>query len=605
MKTGTAILVVSESSIGLARTIAGELAGSTIYSTFETADTFLIVSITSFVKDNFNAFNAFVFIGSLGICVRSIAPYIADKHTDPAVINIDSTGKYIIPVLSGHIGGANDLTKQIARITGSEAIITTQSDNTQLWALDTLGKTYGWKESVQDTTMNKLIASFVNRHPVALLLDTKEAGTGYLERTKPEHVTIFYQYEAIPQQNFEILIAVTPRIYTTSIPVLYYHPQVLHLGIGCRKNCLPEGIGNYIWNTLRQQQLSPLSIQSISTIELKKNEPLLEELQTFFPGAALHIYQTEELKNIEIPNPSDKVFEVTGVYGVSEATARKSADNGPLLLEKQKGMLKEGNDFTFAIALDATSCRQGHIEIVGAGPGDPELISVKGRRMLGAADLILYAGSLVPVELTHCAKPGAVVRSSASLNLEEQFSLMKEFYDRGLFVVRLHTGDPCIYGAIQEQMAFFDTYGMSYHITPGISSFQAAAAALQSQFTIPEKVQTIILTRGEGRTPIPDKEKLHLLAKSQSTMCIFLSAGVADQVQEELMQHYPPTTPVAVCFHLTWKDEHIYRGELKDLAKMVKDNNLTLTTLIVVGEAIGNREGLSKLYSSNFHHLFR
>lgn len=605
MKTGTAILVVSESSIGLARTIAGELAGSTIYSTFETADTFLIASITSFVKDNFNAFNAFVFIGSLGICVRSIAPYIADKHTDPAVINIDSTGKYIIPVLSGHIGGANDLTKQIARITGSEAIITTQSDNTQLWALDTLGKTYGWKESVQDTTMNKLIASFVNRHPVALLLDTKEAGTGYLERTKPEHVTIFYQYEAIPQQNFEILIAVTPRIYKTSIPILYYHPQVLHLGIGCRKNCLPEGIGNYIWNTLRQQQLSPLSIQSISTIELKKNEPLLEELQTFFSGAALHIYQTEELKNIEIPNPSDKVFEVTGVYGVSEATARKSADNGPLLLEKQKGMLKEGNDFTFAIALDATSCRQGHIEIVGAGPGDPELISVKGRRMLEAADLILYAGSLVPVELTHCAKPGAVVRSSASLNLEEQFSLMKEFYDRGLFVVRLHTGDPCIYGAIQEQMAFFDTYGMSYHITPGISSFQAAAAALQSQFTIPEKVQTIILTRGEGRTPMPDKEKLHLLAKSQSTMCIFLSAGVADQVQEELMQHYPPTTPVAVCFHLTWKDEHIYRGELKDLAKMVKDNNLTLTTLIVVGEAIGNREGLSKLYSSNFHHLFR
>ena len=130
----------------------------------------------------------------------------------------------------------------------------------------------------------------------------------------------------------------------------------------------------------------------------------------------------------------------------------------------------------------------GHIEIVGAGPGDPELISVRGKRLLEQADLILYAGSLVPVELTYYAKSGCVVRSSASMNLEEQFALMKEFYDCGKFVVRLHTGDPCIYGAIQEQMAYFDKYGMSYHITPGISSFQAAAAELQSQFTIPDQV---------------------------------------------------------------------------------------------------------------------
>ena len=243
--------------------------------------------------------------------------------------------------------------------------------------------------------------------------------------------------------------------------------------------------------------------------------------------------------------------------------------------------------------------------VVGAGPGDPELISVRGRRFLEEADLILYAGSLVPRELTECAKAGATIRSSASMTLEEQFALMKEFYDRGQLVVRLHTGDPCIYGAIQEQMNFFDRYGMRYHITPGISSFQAAAAALQSQFTIPEKVQTIILTRGEGRTPMPEKEKLSLLARSQSTMCIFLSAGVIDQVQQELLEHYPPTTPVAACYHLTWKDERIYRGELKDLAQIVKENNLTLTTMIVVGDAIDNREGLSRLYSHQFKHLFR
>jgi len=245
------------------------------------------------------------------------------------------------------------------------------------------------------------------------------------------------------------------------------------------------------------------------------------------------------------------------------------------------------------------------VHFVGAGPGDPELVSVRGKSFLSTADLILYAGSLVPVELTHYAKAGCVVRSSASMDVEEQFALMKEFYDRGLLVVRLHTGDPCIYGAIQEQMAYFDRYGMSYHITPGISSFQAAAAELRSQFTIPERVQTIILTRGEGRTPMPEKEKLHLLARSQSTMCIYLSAAIVEDVQRELLEAYPPETPVAACYKLTWKEQKIYRGVLRDLAKIVRDNNLTLTTLLVVGDAIDNREGLSRLYSSDFKHLFR
>jgi precorrin-4 methylase len=154
-------------------------------------------------------------------------------------------------------------------------------------------------------------------------------------------------------------------------------------------------------------------------------------------------------------------------------------------------------------------------------------------------------------------------------------------------------------------MAFFDQNHMSYHITPGISSFLAAAAELQSQFTIPERCQTIILTRGEGRTPMPEKEQLHLLARSQSTMCIFLSASIVDDVQRELLQEYPEDTPVAACYHLTWPDQKIYRGQLKDLAKIVHDNQLTLTTMLVVGEAIDNRQGLSELYSKHFTHLFR
>lgn len=604
--TKTAIILTSESSLALAQIIKKDLTNARIYTKAEIEGTVQISSINDCVAELFGNVQSLVFIGAMGICVRSIAPYIVDKYTDPAVVNIDSTGRYVVSVLSGHVGGANDLSKQIANIIGGEAVITTQSDNTNLWALDTIGKKFGWVTDSNAVNFNYPLTSFVNKKPTALLLDINDEGTTYLERTSPEHVDVYYKYEDINLHKYELLIAVTPYLYPDAgIQVIYYHPKVLHLGVGCRKDCDPEGITGYLSTEINGLNIAMASIKDISSIDLKKDEALLKDIQAHFKNIPVNIYSADELKDIEVPNPSQKVKEVTSVSSVSEATAIKSANGGPLILEKQKAVLSAGNDFTFAIAIDKEAIRQGHIEIVGAGPGDPDLISVKGRYFLEAADLILYAGSLVPVELTYCAKQGAVVRSSASMDLEEQFAIMKEFYDKGKLVVRLHTGDPCIYGAIQEQMAFFDEYKMSYHITPGISSFLAAAAALESQFTIPEKVQTIILTRGEGRTPMPEKEKLHLLAQSQSTMCIFLSATIVDQVQEELLVHYPPTTPVAACYKLTWKDERIYRGELKDLAKIIKENNLTLTTMIVVGEAIGNREGLSKLYSHQFKHLFR
>ena len=564
-----------------------------------------ILPFGSFSKEVFHESSSLVFIGAMGICVRSIAPFAEDKHTDPAVVCIDSTGKYVIPVLSGHIGGANDLSKELANLLGAEAIITTQSDNTNLWPLDMLGKKYDWTLIAKDS--NAAISTFVNGKPTALLLDIRDKGTDYLERTVPSHVSIFYSFEAIPQQDYELLMIVSPQQYDTSIPTITYIPKVLHLGMGCRKDMQgdPTVVYEHIKDVLRDKRLYPEALADVNTIDLKKCEPVLTLLAYGVMECPFHTYTSEELKDIPVPNPSEKVLEVTESPSVSEASAIYAAHGGPLLVEKQKADLGKGNEYTFAVALDRAACRKGHIEIVGAGPGDPDLISIRGRQMLEKADLILYAGSLVPKELTLCAKAGATVRSSADMNLEEQFALMKEFYDKGLFVVRLHTGDPCIYGAIQEQMNYFDQYGMDYHITPGISSFQAAAAALYSQFTIPEKVQTIILTRGEGRTPMPEKEQLHKLAQSQSTMCIFLSAGVVEKVQEELSRHYAPTTPVAACYKLTWKDERIYRGQLKDLAKIVKENHLTLTTLLVVGDAIDNRKGLSRLYADEFKHLFR
>ena len=596
----TAIIVISEASISMAKTLKQELPKSEIFSTIANADCRHIPALQEAVPQLFRDSDALIFIGAMGICVRAIAPCIEDKKTDPAVLCVDSTGRYVISVLSGHVGGANGLTQYVAGILGAEPVITTRSDRTGLWALDTLGKKYDWQAIPgENCDMNHLISLFVDCAPTALLLDIRDEGTAQLEHTLPSHVDVFYNFKDIDTGRYRLLLLVTPYLYETSgMQALYYVPKVLHMGMGLARNAGPKNaVITRLMNTLLEANIIPAAIRTISSIEEKKHEEVLKLLADAYE---LHLYTASQLSQVDVPTPSEVVDKYMGTPSVSEASALLTAGGGPLILPKQKC-----ENFTVAIALDSAVVRQGHIEIVGAGPGDPELISVRGRCFLEEADLILYAGSLVPRELTECAKAGATIRSSASMTLEEQFALMKEFYDREQLVVRLHTGDPCIYGAIQEQMNFFDRYGMRYHITPGISSFQAAAAALQSQFTIPEKVQTIILTRGEGRTPMPEKEKLSLLARSQSTMCIFLSAGVIDQVQQELLEHYPPTTPVAACYHLTWKDERIYRGELKDLAQIVKENNLTLTTMIVVGDAIDNREGLSRLYSHQFKHLVR
>ena len=555
------------------------------------------------VGKQWKKYDAFVFLGAMGICVRTIAPFVNDKHEDPAVVCIDSLGKNVISVLSGHVGGANHLTREIAALIGAHEVITTQSDNAGLWALDTLEERFNWPVASDIEDMQECIFAFVNRKPTALLLEARDEGTDYLEATKPEHVTIINDIREADPKKYQLLIIVSPFIqkYPEDMLVLHFVPMVGTIGFGVAHE--PENyyeIYDEIADAFADRGVLPCAHQ-FCTIDVKKNEPFVDLLVLDYQEK-VEFFTAAELSAIDVPNPSKVVEKHVGTPSVCEAAAILGSDHGKLIIPKVKG-----KNWTAALAIDYKHLREkkGHIEIVGAGPGDPDLVSVRGRKMLEKADLILYAGSLVPKALTECHKPGAVVRSSADMNLEEQCALMKEHYDKGHFIVRLHTGDPCIFGAIQEQMAFFDLHDMDYHITPGISSFLAAAAELQSQFTIPERTQTIILTRGEGRTPMPEKEQLHLLAKSQSTMCIFLSAAIVDDVQKELLMEYPEDTPVAACYHLTWPDQKIYRGKLKDLAKIVHDNKLTLTTMLVVGEAIDNRQGLSELYSKHFTHLFR
>ncbi len=554
------------------------------------------------VAKRWKHFDAFIFVGAMGICVRTIASFIEDKHTDPAVICVDSMANHVISVLSGHVGGANELTRRVASALGAEPVITTQSDNAGLWALDTLEERFNWPIASEDD-MNACIFAFVNRKPTALFMEVRDEGTDYLEKTLPDHVTIINDLNEADPKKYRLLIMVTPyrRYAPEGMLSLHFVPMVGTIGFGLAHH--PDDY-KYIYDQM-DEALAKWGILPCAcrycTIDVKADEPFVQLLKDGY-DEDVEFFTAEQLSAVEVPNPSETVAKHVGTPSVCEAAAILGSNHGKLIVPKIKG-----KNFTVALAIDHQYLRdqQGHIEIVGAGPGDPDLVSVRGRKMLERADLILYAGSLVPRELTMCAKPGAVVRSSAGMNLEEQCELMKEFYDKGKFIVRLHTGDPCIFGAIQEQMAFFDEHKMRYHITPGISSFLAAAAELRSQFTIPERTQTIILTRGEGRTPMPEKEQLHLLAKSQSTMCIFLSAAIVDDVQRELLTEYPQDTPVAACYHLTWPDQRIYRGVLKDLAKIVHDNNLTLTTMLVVGEAIDNRKGLSELYNKHFTHLFR
>ena len=591
-----AVIQISEAGKDIALSLQRELSAKMIQRTD--------------VGRQWKKFDGFVFIGAMGVCVRTIAPYVNDKHEDPAVVCVDSMGLNAISVLSGHIGGANDLAREVAGLIGAREVITTQSDNAGLWALDTFAERFNWAIA-SDDDMNECIYAFVNRQPTALLMEVCDEGTDYLEKTLPEHVTVVKSLEEVDPKKYSLVILVTPYNLCAPYGVLELHfvPMIASLGFGLASHPDDfEDIYDEIDEAMSQIGVLPC-YKRYCTIDVKQDEEFCAMLVDDL-GEELVFYTAEQLAKVDVPNPSKTVEKHVGTPSVCEAAAILGANNGKLIVPKVKG-----RNWTAALAIPYENLRNssprggqvgvGHIEIVGAGPGDPDLVSVRGRKMLERADLILYAGSLVPKALTECHKPGAVVRSSADMALEEQCLLMKQFYDQGKFIVRLHTGDPCIFGAIQEQMAFFDLNHMSYHITPGISSFLAAAAELQSQFTIPERCQTIILTRGEGRTPMPEKEQLHLLAKSQSTMCIFLSAAIVDDVQRELLMEYPEDTPVAACYHLTWPDQKIYRGQLKDLAKIVHDNHLTLTTMLVVGEAIDNRQGLSELYSKHFTHLFR
>ncbi|MFC2337867.1 MAG: precorrin-4 C(11)-methyltransferase [Negativicutes bacterium] len=244
--------------------------------------------------------------------------------------------------------------------------------------------------------------------------------------------------------------------------------------------------------------------------------------------------------------------------------------------------------------------------IVGAGPGDPELITVKGQRLLKKADVIIYAGSLVNPAILNVAKAGAEIFNSASMTLPEVIEKIEEAVQNGKIVVRLHTGDPAIYGAIQEQMDELKKRKIAFEVVPGVSSFLATAAALRQEYTLPDISQTVIVTRNEGRTPVPERESLRSLAAHHATMCIFLSVHMlSDVVKELLAGGYEPETPIAIVHKASWPEQKIVRATLETIADKVKEEQITRTAMIVVGWCLGADYSLSRLYAPEFSHMFR
>lgn len=246
------------------------------------------------------------------------------------------------------------------------------------------------------------------------------------------------------------------------------------------------------------------------------------------------------------------------------------------------------------------------VHFVGAGPGDKELITLKGYKLLSNADVVIYAGSLVNPALLEYCKEGCEIHNSAYMDLQQITDVMEKGIKEGKSVVRLQTGDFSIYGSIREQVEELNKIDIDYDCTPGVSSFLGASSALGVEYTVPEISQSVVITRMEGRTPVPEKESIESFAKHQTSMVIFLSVQEIEKVAERLIDGgYPETTPIAVVYKATWPDEKIVKGTLQDIVEKVKENNITKTALIMVGEFLGKEYNNSKLYDKDFKHEYR
>ncbi len=548
-----------------------------------------------------------VFFLAAGAVTRLIAPCLGSKESDPGVLAVDEAGRFVIPLLSGHRGGANAFARTVAGCLGAVPVVTTASDVLGGLSLDLLEDAFGWTAAPRER-LKPAARALIDGEPVAVVQEVGTAGAWLDAAELPPNVTAVRDPARLADQAFAYVLRITDRALPDDDRVLWYRPKSLVLGVGCERGIPAAALDDGLERFLAEHRFARDSVALVASVALKADEAGLREWAECH-GWPTHFYAAAELAGVAgVPNPSDVVARCVGTPGVAEPAALLAAGADRLLVEKQVVTSPLASQrMTFALARLASfeTGGAGKVVFVGAGPGDPDLLTLKGRRALARADVVVYAGSLVPEAVLRHAPPTAELHNSAPLTLEEVIDRLTAAVRAGRRVVRLHSGDTSLYSAIQEQMTLLDAAGIDYEVIPGVSSFQAAAAALRAELTLPEVVQTVILTRAEGQTPMPSGEALADLARHRATLAIFLSARLAESVQAQLLTAYPPGTPAAILHRVTWPDETIIVTEVGRLAEEVRRHALTRTTLILVGAAVGGRCNRSRLYDRNHGHLFR
>jgi precorrin-4 C11-methyltransferase len=567
------------------------------------------------VPELFRRCGQIVFFLATGAVTRLIAPCLGPKETDPGVVAVDEAGRFVIPLLSGHKGGANAFARTVAGCLGATPVITTASDVIGGLSLDLLEDTFGWTAWPRER-LKPVARALVDGEPLAVVQEVGSAGSWLDEMGPPANITVVRNAAALADRSFAYVLWISDRLVEERCGigeerVLWYRPKSLVLGVGCERGISAAALEDGLERFLGAHGFPQDSIGILASLELKADEQGILDLARHH-NWQMRFYSAEELAAVSgLPNPSDVVARCVSTPGVAEPAALLAAGTDDLLVQKQVvSSTLAPQRMTFALARlasfeQASPRAPGKVVFVGAGPGAPDLLTLKGQRALAQADVVVYAGSLVAEDILRHASPTAALHNSAPLTLEEVMDRLTTAARAGKRVVRLHSGDTSLYSAIQEQMTLLDEAGIRYEVIPGVSSFQAAAAALKAELTLPEVVQTVILTRAEGQTPMPEREALADLARHQATLCVFLSARLADQVQEELLTAYPPDTPAAILYRVSWPDETIVLTELRQLAEEVRRHQLTRTTLILVGKAVGGRQNRSRLYDQNHGHLFR
>lgn len=619
-RTNVALIAVTERGVEQARLLrrrlrAGEVHRPARYGPAEYGwETAFDGPLSAQVPALFERCGQLVFFLAAGAVTRLIAPCLVSKDTDPGVLVVDEAGRFVIPLLSGHKGGANAFARTVAGCLGATPVITTASDVIGGLSLDLLEEEFGWTAEPRERLKEAALA-LVNAQPVAIIQEVGRPGDWLDERELPRNVSFARDVAQLPKREFAYVVWITdrqPENLSEVNPerVLWFRPRSLVLGVGCERGITTAALDDGLTRFLAESHFARGSIATVASVDLKADEEAMVAIARHSEWPT-QFYSAAELADVPgVPNPSEVVARCVGTPGVAEPASLLAAGTDRLLVEKRvMASPLAPQRMTFALArsaaFEAPTAKQGKVIFVGAGPGSPDLLTLKAHRTLGRADVVVYAGSLVPEEILRHAPATAVLHNSAPLTLEEVMARLIAATRAGKRVVRLHSGDTSLYSAIQEQMTLLDAAGIEYEVIPGVSAFQAAAAALKAELTLPEVVQTIILTRAEGQTRMPEGEALAALASHRATLCLYLSARLGDSVQEQLLTAYPPETPVAILYRVSWPDEQIIVTELRHLADELRRHRLSRTTLILVGVAVSGRQNRSRLYDRDHHHIFR